>query len=87
MDMLSSIRMKVKALYESDPNIHVNVFMSRPTVSLSNESVMITEVYPHLFRVKESRTGKEYSIQYSELLTNQVQISELGSLSPAINRK
>ena len=79
MDMLNYIKSGIKKLYETHPDVHINVRMTRPTVSLSNESVTIIGVYRHLFQIQEHSSGHErkYTIPYNDILTNQIEILEL----------
>ena len=41
MTQLAIIRDKIKKLYNTNPNIHINVLMKRPTICLSNEPAVI----------------------------------------------
>lgn len=79
MDMLNYIKAGIKKLYETHPDVHINVRMTRPTLTLLNESVTIIGVYRHLFQVQEHNSGfeRKYSIPYNDVLTNQIEILEL----------
>ncbi|MBQ7671106.1 MAG: hypothetical protein IJS45_10375 [Clostridia bacterium] len=79
MDMLSYIKAGIKKLYETHPDVHINVRMTRPTLTLLNEPVTIISVYRHLFQIQEHSSGYErkYSVPYTDVLTNQVEILEL----------
>lgn len=79
MASLDTIKNNIKKLYETNPNIHINVCMTRPKVQLTNESVVIKEVYPHIFQITEQNGdfSKSYTIPYTDVLTNQIKILEL----------
>lgn len=79
MTSLDLLRNKIKNLYEQDPNIHINIQMTSPRISLKNEPVIIKGVYPRIFKIEETTSGfhKSYTIQYAELITKQVEVLEL----------
>ncbi len=79
MTSLDAIRAEIKRLYETNPNIHMNVSMINPRVTLSNEPVIIKGVYPHIFQIEEHSGGtpKNYIIQYADVLTGHIEIAEL----------
>lgn len=79
MSTLDLIRLKVQRLYNNSPDIHITAVLLNPKVTLENAHVKITGVYPHIFRIEE-QTGENrkcHTIQYTDILTNQVVISEL----------
>lgn len=79
MMSIETIKRKIKGLYESNPHIHINVFIQHGKALLENEPVLLKRVYPHIFQV-ESREGgvpKCHTIQYSALMTRQIEIVEL----------
>lgn len=80
MNSLDEIRAKIKDLYDTNPNIHVNVSTTGPKISLTDVPVVITGVYPHIFQVEEQESGKakSYTLQYSDVLTKHIEIIELG---------
>ncbi len=73
------IRTKITELFQSNPNIHMNVSLSRPRLQLENAPAKILGVYPHIFQIEESSTGKvrRHILQYSDILTHQIVIAEL----------
>ncbi len=81
MPTLDAIRSKIKKLYETNPNIHINVNITSPRISLSSVSVIIKGVYPNLFRIQEldGDTSKTYTVQYKDVLMNRIEIIELKS--------
>ena len=79
MNSLDIIRGKIKRLYDTHPDIHIDVLMTHPKVNLKNEPVTIKEIYPHIFQIEERSTGvpKRYTLQYTDVLTKQITILEL----------
>ncbi|MGI6772221.1 MAG: hypothetical protein GX264_06055 [Clostridiales bacterium] len=79
MTQLAIIRDKIKKLYNTNPNIHINVLMKRPTICLSNEPAVIKGVYPHLFLIEERSSGfsRCRTVQYTDVLTKCVEIVEI----------
>lgn len=76
---LDSIRERIRELYERNPNIHVNITIQHPKLSLKNDPAVIKEIYPRVFRLEEYSTGvpRCHTVQYAEVLTRQIQIVEL----------
>lgn len=77
---VEELRHRIQELYEQAPHIHIHVRRTRPKVTVDNAAVVIRGVYPNIFCVEEENTDghpRSYCIQYSELLTGQVQIVEL----------
>ncbi len=71
---------KVKELYLSDPNIHLDVAITKPKkLTLINSPATITGVYRHIFQIEEETSGskKTHTLQYSDILTKQITIHEL----------
>lgn len=79
MSSLDLIKQKVGDLYRNNPKIHINVCISRPRTYLKNVSAVIKGVYPHMFRIEECSSGfpKYHTLQYVDILTEQVEIVEL----------
>ena len=46
---IETIKRKIKGLYESNPHIHINVFVPHGKALLENEPVLLKRVYPHIF--------------------------------------
>ncbi len=78
---LEAIRAKVAALHEHDPNVHVNVSISRPKIKIDNDPAQIIGIYPHVFMLREFHDGveKTHTVKYSDLLTGQIEIVELAA--------
>lgn len=79
MNSLDLIREKIQKMYETNPQILINVKLSRPKVNLKNEAVTIKGVYPHFFIIEEQSDGlaKEHTLQYSDILIGCVEIQNL----------
>lgn len=79
MTGLDLIRAKINALYKSAPDIHITAVLLNPKICFENAPAKITGVYPHIFRIEEhtGETPKSHTIQYTDILTNQVIIPEL----------
>lgn len=79
MNMLEIIKKEIQNRYKTNPDIHINVTITRPKVNLKNEPVRIKKVYPHVFQIEEKSTGflKTHTLQYSDILLNQIEIIEL----------
>lgn len=79
MSSLDLIKQDIRNLYETNPEIHVNVFISRPRLNLQNVSAVIKGVYPNVFRIEECSSGspKYHTLQYVDILTQQIEIIEL----------
>ena len=82
MSSLDVIRQKINELYQTHTEIHISVSMARPKVSIQNDIAIIKGVYPHIFQVEEcsSDTPKCHTIQYTDILTNNIRINELGEM-------
>lgn len=81
MPILDAIRKDIKNLYESNPNVHINVNLTSPRINLSAVSVLIKGVYPNIFRIQEldGVSNKTYTVQYKDVLMNRIEIIELKS--------
>lgn len=79
MTTTDRIKERIAELYKTNPNIHINVSMTRPKIHLENESVVIKGVYSHIFQIEEYSSGspKSYTLQYSDVLIKQIEIAEL----------
>ena len=76
MKTLEMIKFKVRKLYDTDPNVHINVSINNPKVHLKNEPAVIRGVYPHVFTIEMQQHGRQ-TLQYTDLLTKNVEIIEL----------
>jgi len=77
---LDVIRKEIQKLYQTNPNIHVNITMKHPKIYLHNEPAVIKGVYPHIFQIEEHSSGcaQTHSLQYADVLMHSVEIRELG---------
>lgn len=74
------IKAKISKLFEKGEVVHMNVSLNHPKVHLSGVPVRIKEVYAHLFRIEEVETGKHFTIQYTDILINRVQVLEFENI-------
>ena len=76
---INTVRTKIKELYQINPNIHVNVSMTRPKIAVRNSPAIIKAVYEHVFQIQEcSPEGNRiHTVQYSDICTKQIEIIEL----------
>ncbi len=84
MSVLDIIRDRIRILYKTNPNIHVNVTLKRPhKTKLNNLAVVIKGVYPHMFQVEDSSEGvaKLYMHSYTDIVTKEVEILELSDIT------
>lgn len=72
----------IEQLYDKDPHIHVTIHLSHPRREGEDIPATIRGVYPNIFRIEECKDGyvRSHSVQYTELLTGQVVIRELGDV-------
>ncbi len=84
MSVLDIIRDRIRILYKTNPNIHVNVTLKRPyKTKLNNLAVVIKGVYPHMFQVEDSSEGvaKLHMHSYTDIVTKEVEILELSDIT------
>jgi len=79
MTTLDFIKREIKTLYETKPEIHVNVSISHPRIELKNDPAKITAVYSNIFRIEEYSNGApaSHTLKYTDLLTKQIEIEEV----------
>ena len=77
--MLLSWNFQKKALYETNPAIHINISMSHPKIHLENDPAVIKGIYPNIFCIEEYSSGYPqcHTLLYADVLTNQIEIVEL----------
>ena len=78
MTTLDSIKRKINRIYRTDPNIHISVSMNRPKVRVDSQEAAIVGVYPNIFQIEAQ--GNRYTLQYTDLLTKNVRITELDGI-------
>ncbi len=79
MTAIEKIKTGICKLYEKGEVIHITITLTHPRINLKEAPAEIKGVYPHVFRVEEHGVPnpKGYTLQYTDLLTNNVKISEL----------
>lgn len=80
---IALIKAKIQKLYETNPNVHMNINLSSPKLTIRNAPVVIKGVYPHIFQIEETDHGYAvcHSLQYVDILIKRVEIPELGSFN------
>lgn len=83
---LADIRSKVQYLFQTNPNVHVNVsvrYPRTPRKTLTDIPVVIKGVYPNVFQIEDISSGKPkiYMHQYNEIATKEIEILELANLA------
>ncbi|MBQ8720490.1 MAG: hypothetical protein IJY65_05600 [Clostridia bacterium] len=79
MITIDEIKSAIKHLYETNPNIRVNIRFTRPKIVLDGVRAVIKAVYPNIFIIEECEGGypRSHSVQYTDVLTRQVEILEI----------
>ncbi len=79
MTHLDFIREQIKRLYKTNPNIHLNVSLKNPRITLDNTNAKIIGVYPHIFQIEEYTSGKpkQHTLQYTDVFVRNIVIWEL----------
>ena len=77
--ILEQIREKVQYLFETAPQIHMNVSITHPKVELQNAPAVIIGVYRNVFRIEETSTGivRTHTLQYADMVTDRIKILEM----------
>ena len=77
--MITYIKNEIKKLYETNPNIHVNIKKTRSKSDMETVPAVIKSIYSKFFYIEEQSGGypKSHSVQYAEVLTGHVYIAEL----------
>ncbi len=73
------LREKIKYLYLNSPQIHIDVSLSKPRISLKNVPATILGTYANIFRIEESSCGvpRSHSLQYTDVIMGHIKIHEL----------
>lgn len=76
MNSLDAVRAKIQKLYCTNPQIRINVSLTKPKIILKNEPVTIKGVYANIFRIEEQSSGspKNHTLQYNDILTGHIEI-------------
>ena len=76
---MEQIKSMIKNLYETNPNVHVSVKISRPKVLVEGTPARIVGVYKNIFQIEEMDSGRpvRHSFQYGDVLIGVITIEEL----------
>ena len=79
MDSLELIKIGIKKLYKTNPDIHISVKTQRPKISVEKAPAVITGVYRNIFQIEENSSGRSvrHTFQYGDVLIGHVVIEEL----------
>lgn len=79
VSIIDQYKEQIKRLYENNTKIHMDVTLSYPRLTLTNEEAIITAVYRNLFQIEENKNGEtnRHTISYTDLITKQVVIKEI----------
>ena len=79
ISQIQQIRQRISTRYKSNPNIRINVSICQPKLHLYDVPVEITGVYPHIFQVEETSSGKprRHALQYTDVLTHDIELLDL----------
>ena len=79
MTILEEIRERIRHLFETAPQIHMNVSITHPRVELQDAPAVIIGVYRNVFRIEETSTGilRTHTLQYADIVTERIKILEL----------
>ncbi len=77
------IKEKITQLFKTNPDIHMNVSLTKPRLELRNDAVKITGVYPNIFQIEEYSSGKpkKHILQYNDILTGHIEILEFEKIN------
>jgi len=83
MSFIENIQAEIGKLYKSAPNIHISVKMTHPKITVERGPATIIGVYKNIFQVQENDglSHRRHTLKYSDILTGQVVIEELNSLT------
>ncbi len=76
------MRKKIKKLYETNPEIHLDISLTKPKLILKNAKAKIVGVYLHIFCIEEDsgRQTKRYSIRYADVMPGHIDVLELAQI-------
>jgi len=76
---ITYLQAKVQELYNTNPNIHLSVVVTRPKKTYEDVPAKILDVYPNFFRVERTLENKKQiqTIPYTDLLIKNVTIKEI----------
>ena len=78
MTQLEMIKAKIERLYQTSPEVRMDVKLAHPKLELHDDRVVIKNVYKNVFRIEEYSSGvpKCHTLQYTDILTGQFRIKE-----------
>ncbi len=76
---VDKIKAELKKMKEEDPSIHMDVYLTRPRLNVTNVEAVLVGTYAHIFQIEERSSGelKRHTLQYSDVLTGRIVIREL----------
>lgn len=76
---IDEIKAKIRELYDSKTEIHVNVNSKKPRINVENSPGHITGVYRNLFTIEANENGwiRTFDVQYTDLFVGKVRILEI----------
>ncbi len=79
METVEQIKTKLRELYLTAPNIHMDVNLTRPRLQLSDAEAKIIGVFRNIFQIEEHSMGvaRRHDLQYTEILIGRIVIKEL----------
>lgn len=79
MNTVDYIKSEIKRLYETAPNVHINVKMAHSKAIEAGTPAKIVGIYKNIFQMEEDCKGKAFrhTFQYGDVLIGQVVIQEL----------
>lgn len=77
-DTLRAIRDDIRARFERDPRVRLNVSLSRPKLRLEGVEAKITGVYAHIFQIEEQSSGepRRHTLQYADVLLGAIELCD-----------
>lgn len=72
---VEAVKEKVAQLAQKNSNIHISVTLLRPKKAIEEQEAKIVGVYSNIFQIEAQ--GKRYTLQYSDVVTQNVRIREL----------
>ncbi len=80
---LSLIKRQIIYLYKANTQVHIDITNKSSRKYLTNVPAVITAVYPNIFtaRLQENNIERNYTFQYVDLITHNIEIKELNKLN------
>ncbi len=75
---LMAVRERIKTLYETAPNVHVNIVTTTPKRILKSDPATIVGVSRYVFRIEEESCGVKrlHTVPYTDIMTKKIEIVE-----------